>query len=393
MDREVLTLLAEHDAGLTTCDDPRTVVWVHHLVANLEHARAPLPDEHRHPVRSRDSSPPQGSEAQIAVREGVLLQPPQGLADLARPAAIEPVDVLELASAGARSSDSSAPKRATRAVADVVADARQLRERAEAARRHRRVDRRVASPWPRISARLAELEHPLVRAARRAAPRRRSAFDRRGADRVVADERQAVARHLADQLGELHLEQPARRCRARRAPARSPGRRGRRARAAAAPRARRRASRRPGTRARSAAVRPGRGAGGRSRASRRPGSSSRARRRPPRAGSAARRRRATRCRAAARSRSRAPQVWRATRSAVRCRVPVSADAIVGSGISWTFAWTMRLARRVEDDRAVHLRELVQVLRRERQVDLHAAREHELQLARVAEHDQCAEMAA
>ena len=26
-----------------------------------------------------------------------------------------------------------------------------------------------------------------------------------------------------------------------------------------------------------------------------------------------------------------------TRSAVRCRVPVSSDRIVGSGISWTFA--------------------------------------------------------
>ena len=96
VDREVLTLLAEHHAGLTTCDDPRTVVWVHHLVANLEHARAPLPDEHRHPVRRSDSSRPSGSEAQIAVCERVLLQPPQRLAHLARPAAIEPVDVLEL---------------------------------------------------------------------------------------------------------------------------------------------------------------------------------------------------------------------------------------------------------------------------------------------------------
>ena len=27
----------------------------------------------------------------------------------------------------------------------------------------------------------------------------------------------------------------------------------------------------------------------------------------------------------------------ATRSAVRCRVPVSSDGIAGSGISWTFA--------------------------------------------------------
>ena len=199
-----------------------------------------------------------------------------------------------------------------------------------------------SSPWPRICGEAPELEHALVRQLLE--PRHGAlGVRRRSADRVVAHEREAVARNLADQLGELHPEQTARRCRARRGPARSPGRRDRRARAAAAPRARRRASPRPGTRARSAAARPGRGAAGRSRASRRPGSSWRARRRRPRAGSAARRRTATRCRAAARSRSRSAAVWRATRSAVRCRVPVSADAIVGSGISCTFAWTMRLA--------------------------------------------------
>ena len=39
--------------------------------------------------------------------------------------------------------------------------------------------------------------------------------------------------------------------------------------------------------------------------------------------------------------TRAPVCF-ATRSAVRWRVPVSLDAIVGSGISWTFAQTMRL---------------------------------------------------
>ena len=32
-----------------------------------------------------------------------------------------------------------------------------------------------------------------------------------------------------------------------------------------------------------------------------------------------------------------------TRSAVRCRVPVSSDRIVGSGISWTFAQQILVA--------------------------------------------------
>ena len=32
----------------------------------------------------------------------------------------------------------------------------------------------------------------------------------------------------------------------------------------------------------------------------------------------------------------------ATRSAVRCRVPVSDDGMFGSGISWTFAYTSRV---------------------------------------------------
>ena len=35
----------------------------------------------------------------------------------------------------------------------------------------------------------------------------------------------------------------------------------------------------------------------------------------------------------------------ATRSAVRCRVPVSSDGIVGSGISWTFAYAIFVSRR------------------------------------------------
>ena len=44
-------------------------------------------------------------------------------------------------------------------------------------------------------------------------------------------------------------------------------------------------------------------------------------------------------------------------------------------------------RGVDDDRAVHLRELVEKLRRERLVELDAAGEHERQLRRLADHDQ------
>ena len=44
-------------------------------------------------------------------------------------------------------------------------------------------------------------------------------------------------------------------------------------------------------------------------------------------------------------------------------------------------------RRVDDDRPVHLGQLVEQLRRERQVEPHAAREQERELLRVADHDQ------
>ena len=77
----------------------------------------------------------------------------------------------------------------------------------------------------------------------------------------------------------------------------------------------------------------------------------------------------------------------ATRSAVRCRVPVSSDGIVGSGISWTFAQASRLIAVVDDDRAVHLRELVEELRPERRVEPDAAGVEERELVRVADHDQ------
>ena len=57
------------------------------------------------------------------------------------------------------------------------------------------------------------------------------------------------------------------------------------------------------------------------------------------------------------------EIWRATRSAVRCRVPVSFVGMSGSGTRCTLA---RATRAVggEDDRAVHLGQLRQALRRE-----------------------------
>ena len=77
----------------------------------------------------------------------------------------------------------------------------------------------------------------------------------------------------------------------------------------------------------------------------------------------------------------------ATRSAVRCRVPVSSEGIVGSGMSWTFAHASRLRRRVDDDRAVHLRELVEELRPEGRVEADPARVEERELVRVADDDE------
>ena len=65
-----------------------------------------------------------------------------------------------------------------------------------------------------------------------------------------------------------------------------------------------------------------------------------------------------------------------TRSAVRWRVPVSSERIVGSGISCTFAQQDLRAVGGEDDRAVHLRQLVEQRGRVVDVELDAAREEE-----------------
>ncbi len=48
---------------------------------------------------------------------------------------------------------------------------------------------------------------------------------------------------------------------------------------------------------------------------------------------------------------------RATRSAVRCRVPVSVVGMVALGIRWTLARAMREASASQDDGAVHLGQL------------------------------------
>ena len=62
----------------------------------------------------------------------------------------------------------------------------------------------------------------------------------------------------------------------------------------------------------------------------------------------------------------------ATRSAVRCRVPVSSVGIVGSGTSCTPARRILVQSLVEDDRAVHLGQLAQPRRGELDVQGEAA---------------------
>ena len=64
-------------------------------------------------------------------------------------------------------------------------------------------------------------------------------------------------------------------------------------------------------------------------------------------------------------------VWRATRSAVRWRVPVSCVGMDGSGIRWTPA-PDAAGVLVEDDRAVHLGQLAQARGGERDVEGEAA---------------------
>ena len=77
----------------------------------------------------------------------------------------------------------------------------------------------------------------------------------------------------------------------------------------------------------------------------------------------------------------------ATRSAVRCRVPVSSDGIVGSGISWTFAHASRFTAASTMIAPSIFDELVEELRAERRVEPDPARVEERELVRVADHDQ------
>ena len=103
-----------------------------------------------------------------------------------------------------------------------------------------------------------------------------------------------------------------------------------------------------------------------------PGSSSRARPRSARAGSGGRRRRPSPSRAAARSRSRArPSAWRRAR---RCGAACPSRSTGSSGRASAGRSRTRASciAVVDDDRAVHLRQLVEELRRERQVEPHAA---------------------
>ena len=86
-------------------------------------------------------------------------------------------------------------------------------------------------------------------------------------------------------------------------------------------------------------------------------------------------------------------VCRATRSAVRCRVPVSSEGIVGSGIRCTAARRIRAASRSSDDRAVHLGQLAQPGGGERDVEEEAAGGDRVDGLVAAEHEQGAGAAA
>ena len=78
---------------------------------------------------------------------------------------------------------------------------------------------------------------------------------------------------------------------------------------------------------------------------------------------------------------------RATRSAVRCRVPVSVVGTLGLGTRWTLARAMRLASGGQDDGPVHLGQLRQALRAELGVEQEATRADPEHLRAVADHDQ------
>ena len=79
-----------------------------------------------------------------------------------------------------------------------------------------------------------------------------------------------------------------------------------------------------------------------------------------------------------------------TRSAVRWRVPVSVERIVGSGMSWTFAHEIFVVFELRMIAAVHLRQLVEDRRRVVHVDLEAARVEERELGVVSDADQRAQ---
>ena len=80
-------------------------------------------------------------------------------------------------------------------------------------------------------------------------------------------------------------------------------------------------------------------------------------------------------------------IERATRSAVRWRVPVSDVGTFGFGTRCTLARAMRLASAGEDDRPVHLRQLRQPLRAEGGVEQEAAGADVEHLGAVADDDQ------
>ena len=86
-------------------------------------------------------------------------------------------------------------------------------------------------------------------------------------------------------------------------------------------------------------------------------------------------------------------VCRATRSAVRCRVPVSSEGIDGSGIRCTAACRMRVASLSSDDRAVHLGQLAQAGGGEGDVEEEAAGGDRVDGLVAAQHEQGAGAAA
>ena len=81
---------------------------------------------------------------------------------------------------------------------------------------------------------------------------------------------------------------------------------------------------------------------------------------------------------------------RATRSAVRWRVPVSVVGTEGSGTRCTLARAMRLPR-PEDDRAIHLGQLAEALRAERRVEQESAGADGQHVGPVAEDEQRAHL--